>query len=357
MPLSGQVALVTGAGRGIGQAIACAFATAGARVVVADIQVDSAQQTATSIGDSALAIELDVSSADSQDRVFERIASTYDRLDILVNNAGIFHVAPFLEFPLEAWRRVFSVNVDGALLATQRAALEVADTCLQIHGGAGDIKEQGIERAVRDARLGPIGGGTDVVAISRRPLLAEHAICVTVTSAPTSVREGMFGPIADEMASFEGLTRQSSRRSARRAAHSAPPESRGGQDRGLGRRRARMNLNGRLVYTEAHVGQVPRLGVAGGPVPREPAAIDEAVWRPTSRRSASPRSPPTSSPPPKPSAVSPLTRPRPAGRPRHHHRPGHRAQPALTHPDDGIANGELRRLRARSTPRATSARP
>jgi acyl-CoA dehydrogenase len=50
-----------------------------------------------------------------------------------------------------------------AKLATQRAAFDVADTCLQIHGGAGYMKEYGIERAARDSRLGPIGGGTDEI--------------------------------------------------------------------------------------------------------------------------------------------------------------------------------------------------
>jgi acyl-CoA dehydrogenase len=54
-------------------------------------------------------------------------------------------------------------EVTIAKLATQRAAFEVSDACLQIHGGAGYMKEYGIERAVRDARLGPIGGGTDEI--------------------------------------------------------------------------------------------------------------------------------------------------------------------------------------------------
>jgi acyl-CoA dehydrogenase len=54
-------------------------------------------------------------------------------------------------------------EVTMAKLATQRAAFDVADTCLQIHGGAGYMKEYGIERAARDARLGPIGGGTDEI--------------------------------------------------------------------------------------------------------------------------------------------------------------------------------------------------
>jgi alkylation response protein AidB-like acyl-CoA dehydrogenase len=54
-------------------------------------------------------------------------------------------------------------EVTMAKLATQRAAFDLADTCLQIHGGAGYMKEYGIERAARDARLGPIGGGTDEI--------------------------------------------------------------------------------------------------------------------------------------------------------------------------------------------------
>src|SRR6266851_444131 len=119
--LSGQVALITGAGRGIGQAIACALAGEGASVIVADIDLAAASTTANSIGANALAIPTDVTSPESQDRLFARLRETSDRLDILVNNAGIFHVAPLLEFPLEAWQRVFAVNLNGALLATQRA--------------------------------------------------------------------------------------------------------------------------------------------------------------------------------------------------------------------------------------------
>src|SRR5712692_154946 len=119
--LAGQVALVTGAGKGIGQAIACAFASEGAQVIVADVDADAASATAHAIasnGAKALVVPTDVTSPDAQDRLFARARDTFNRLDILVNNAGIFHVAPLLDFPLEAWRRVFAVNLDGALLAT-----------------------------------------------------------------------------------------------------------------------------------------------------------------------------------------------------------------------------------------------
>jgi len=263
MRLGGQVALVTGAGKGIGQAIACAFASAGARVVVADIQLDTAEQTAAAIGDAALPIQLDVSSADSQDRAFDRIASAYDRLDILVNNAGIFHVAPFLEFPLDAWRRVFSVNVDGALLATQRAARLMQQQAPHPETGCrGKIINISSGAAERGrpflAAYGASKAALNHVSKTSSLVLAEHAICVTIVN-PTSVREGMFGPIADEMASFEGLSPPEFE--AQRAAGSPlgrlqKPEEVGSIAVWVAAAHG-MHLNGRLVYTEAHVGQVP----------------------------------------------------------------------------------------------------
>jgi D-sorbitol dehydrogenase (acceptor) len=261
--LGGQVALVTGAGKGIGRAIACALASAGARVVVADIQLDTAQQTAAAIGEAALPYQVDVSSADSQDRMFERIAAEYDRLDILVNNAGIFHVAPFLDFPLEAWRRVFSVNVDGALLATQRAARLMQKQSPHAETGCrGKIINISSGAAERGrpflAAYGASKAALNHVSKTSSLVLAEHAICVTVVN-PTSVREGMFGPIADEMASFEGLTPPEFE--AQRAAGSPlgrlqKPEEVGSIAVWVAAARG-MDLNGRLVYTEAHVGQVP----------------------------------------------------------------------------------------------------
>src|SRR3982074_2870685 len=99
--LTGQVALITGAGGGIGQAIAWAFAGEGAPVVVADIDADAASATPPSInadGGTALAVPTDVTSPEAQDRLFARARREFDRLDILVNNAGIFHVAPLLDF-------------------------------------------------------------------------------------------------------------------------------------------------------------------------------------------------------------------------------------------------------------------
>jgi galactitol 2-dehydrogenase len=262
-PLSGQVALVTGAGKGIGQAIACALAAAGARVVVADIDLGAAQKTAHSIGAAAMPHRVDVTSAESQDRLFARIAETHDRLDILVNNAGIFHVAPFLEFPLDAWRRVFSVNVDGALLATQRAAKlmqrQAPHTATGCRGKIINVSSGAAERGRPFlAAYGASKAALNHISKTSALVLAEHDICVTVVN-PTSVREGMFGPIADEMAAFEGRTPREFE--ALRAA--ASPLGRLQKPEEVGTiavwiaTAPGMDLHGLLVYTEAHVGQVP----------------------------------------------------------------------------------------------------
>jgi NAD(P)-dependent dehydrogenase (short-subunit alcohol dehydrogenase family) len=261
--LAGQVALITGAGKGIGQAIACALAGASARVVVADINRDTAEATARSIGDSALACEVDVASPESQDRLFARVRAEFGRLDILVNNAGIFHVAPFLEFPLDAWRRVFSVNVDGALLATQRAARimqgQERNPTTDCRGKIINISSGAAERGRPFlAAYGASKAALNHVSKTSALVLGEHAIATTIVN-PTSVREGMFGPIADEMAEFEGLSPQEFE--AQRAAGSPlgrlqKPEEVGAIVVWVAAAPG-MDLNGQLVYTEAHVGRVP----------------------------------------------------------------------------------------------------
>jgi len=264
--LAGQVALVTGAGRGIGQSIAWAFAGEGAQVVVADIDADAASETAASIdadGGTALAVRTDVTSPDGQDALFARVREKFNRLDVLVNNAGIFHVAPLLDFPLEAWRRVFAVNLDGALLATQRAGRMMqgqepheATGCrgkiLNISSGAAEMGRPFLPAyGASKAALNHLSKSTALV-------LGPHAIATTVLY-PTSVREGMFGPIADQMAEFEGMSPDDF--AAQRAAGS--PRERLQKPEEVAAiavwvaAHAGMSLNGRLVHTEAHVGSLP----------------------------------------------------------------------------------------------------
>jgi NAD(P)-dependent dehydrogenase (short-subunit alcohol dehydrogenase family) len=123
--LTGQVAVVTGAGRGIGAAIAGAFAEAGADIVVADLDNESAQQTADrlrSLGRRALAVGADVGVALQVSELFNRVRTEFGRLDILVNNAGVWFRKPFLEISDSEWDLVLTTNLKGTFLCTQQAA-------------------------------------------------------------------------------------------------------------------------------------------------------------------------------------------------------------------------------------------
>jgi NAD(P)-dependent dehydrogenase (short-subunit alcohol dehydrogenase family) len=122
--MAGKVALVTGAGAGIGQATAEIFAEEGARVVVTDIDPAAAEAAAARIaarGGQALAIALDVADEGAWASVIDRVLVDLGSLDVLVNNAGISAASPLAETSLADFRRVMSVNLDGVFLGTRQA--------------------------------------------------------------------------------------------------------------------------------------------------------------------------------------------------------------------------------------------
>ena len=123
--IRGKVAIVTGAGGGIGEAYARGLAAAGARVVVAEINKDAgarvAREIATSGGD-ALALEVDVGSVESTRAMAERAATELGGIDFLVNNAAIFggmKLAPYIDVDWDYYTRFMNVNVNGALLCAR----------------------------------------------------------------------------------------------------------------------------------------------------------------------------------------------------------------------------------------------
>ena len=120
MRLEGKTALVTGAGSGIGKCIAETYAREGARVALADINVDAAKAAARAIGNNAIAMRCDVTKkADFAAAVAETL-SAFGGLDILVNNAGTTHInKPMLEIGEEEFDRIFAVNVKGVFLGCQ----------------------------------------------------------------------------------------------------------------------------------------------------------------------------------------------------------------------------------------------
>ena len=122
--LSGKVALISGAARGMGESEARLFAREGAQVVLGDILEDQGRAAVESIaqqGGTATFVPLDVTREQDWQRAVETVEQTYDRLDILVNNAGIVRMAPLDETSLEAWNEVIDVNQTGVFLGMKHA--------------------------------------------------------------------------------------------------------------------------------------------------------------------------------------------------------------------------------------------
>ena len=120
--LTGKVTLVTGAASGIGQAIAEAYAKAGAIVAVADIDADSATRVAARLGGGAIGLAMDVTDETQVDEGFARVMQERGPVDILVSNAGIQIISPLVELSFADWKRMLAIHMDGAFL-TSRAAM------------------------------------------------------------------------------------------------------------------------------------------------------------------------------------------------------------------------------------------
>jgi NAD(P)-dependent dehydrogenase (short-subunit alcohol dehydrogenase family) len=122
--LDGMIALVTGASRSIGKAIAVALAQEGAKLVVAARTRARLEATATTIreaGSEALVVPADVRDEAQVEAMFDEALAHYGRLDLLVNNAGIFGPSPFDEFPTALWDDLMATSLRGPFLCSRRA--------------------------------------------------------------------------------------------------------------------------------------------------------------------------------------------------------------------------------------------
>ena len=129
MRLQDKVAVVTGAGTGIGQAIAVAFAQAGAAVVVDYVGKASVSEETinkiTAMGGKVVGIDADISLLDDVNALVQKTVSAFGKLDIFVNNAGIEKKIAFVDYPLEEWQKIMAVNLTGPFLCSQTAARQM----------------------------------------------------------------------------------------------------------------------------------------------------------------------------------------------------------------------------------------
>ncbi|AYG62978.1 glucose 1-dehydrogenase [Rhizobium jaguaris] len=194
--LDGKVAVVTGAGSGIGAAISLQLGSEGTKVVVADLDADGARRVADDIcaqGGKACAFTVDVSDAEAVKRLIDFAVQTYGGLHLAVNNAGLDGVRKATgDYPLDQWRKLMSVNLDGAfycmkyeiaamlpggggaivnissILGSVGLPLASAYTAAK-HGVVGLTKAAAIEYARMGIRINAVGPGW-----IQTPLLSEH---------------------------------------------------------------------------------------------------------------------------------------------------------------------------------------
>jgi NAD(P)-dependent dehydrogenase (short-subunit alcohol dehydrogenase family) len=153
MRLEGQTAIVTGAARGIGEAIARRLAADGAAVMIADIDAAEADRAASVIGSGALAAQLDVTEPVSWDAAVRSAVETWGHVDILVNNAGIAgRSAPIWELAFEEWQQVIDIDLTGVFLGC-RAVIPI-------------MAERGYGRVVNIASIAGKEGNPNAVPYS-----------------------------------------------------------------------------------------------------------------------------------------------------------------------------------------------
>ena len=123
--VSGKSIIVTGAGRGIGAEVVRDLARNGAKVCIADLNLDAAKKIASEIGGAAIAAQVDVVDRASTKALIADTVKAFGQLDVMFNNAGISQACPFMDVTEEDWRRIMDVNGLGVLIGTQEAARQM----------------------------------------------------------------------------------------------------------------------------------------------------------------------------------------------------------------------------------------
>lgn len=188
--LKGRIALITGASRGIGAATARALSSAGAQLVVSDIEAPGA--LATELG--ALAFAQDVTSEPGWIDTIARIRDELGGLDILVNNAGLFLAKSITETSLEDWRRIHSVNVEGVFLGCKHAIPALAERAAKWPGGTAIINLSSMAGLVGGAGVACYNASKGAVRLLTKGVALEvAALGIRVNSVHPGVIDTQMG--------------------------------------------------------------------------------------------------------------------------------------------------------------------
>jgi len=191
--LKGKVAHVTGGGKGIGRAIATALSMAGAKVMVSDINEESAEETAIEIDGSYL--QLDVSNSEAVYSALSETESIFGGIDILVNNAGLYegYGGPIENISDEKWRTLWSVNVDGVFYCCRTAA-----EIMKRRGGGKIINVSSTQARTPGVGVSYDGSKAAVEMMTKTLALELAPFNINVNAlapGPTWVRDGVAPPV------------------------------------------------------------------------------------------------------------------------------------------------------------------
>ncbi len=187
-----RVALVTGAARGIGRAIALTLVADSRLVAAADVLADEAAETAAAAGERSIAVELDVTSAESVDAGVARVQDELGPIDVLVNNAGWDELRPFLETDEAFWRRVVEVNFLGCVRVTHAVLPGMVERgfgrVVNIGSDAGRVGSS-LESVYSGAKGGIIAFTKTIARETARAGVTANTVCPGPTRTP--MLEGM----------------------------------------------------------------------------------------------------------------------------------------------------------------------